>query len=71
MLNPFLQPVPAKKQAHPQNDRDELTATLYGHSLDTAVPQANVGLWVGKLLIRMGEKLANEDIQSKKSAENA
>jgi hypothetical protein len=71
MLNPFLQPVPAEKQAHPQNDRHELTANVYGHSLDTAVPHPNVGLWVGRLLIRMGEKLASEDIESKKSRENA
>ena len=71
MLNPFLQPVPAKKQAHPQNDHEELAAEIYGHSLDTSVPRPNVGLWVGRLLIRMGEKLANEDVESKSSRQAA
>jgi hypothetical protein len=61
MLNPFLQPMPDKKQRQMTTNSEEFSAQMYGHSLDTSKPHSSVGLWVGQLLIRMGQKLTKHD----------
>jgi hypothetical protein len=61
MLNPFLQPQPDNKQRKTTLSNEEFSAQMYGHSLDTSTPHPSVGLWVGRLLIRMGEKLTKHD----------
>ena len=71
MLNPFVQFVSderGKKLAGPTGDS---IGEMYGHSIDTASPRPSVGLWVGKLLIRMGQKLTKEDIPLKMDREDA
>ena len=61
MLDPFIQIV-ADEKGRKLNDRTGKTiAEMYGHSVDTASPQPSMGLWLGRLLIRMGEKLAKQD----------
>jgi len=69
MLNPWLQPGPTEKRRQ-NRTAQELSAQIYSHSLDTSTPRPSVGLWVGKLLIRMGEKLAKQDDQLKSIREN-
>lgn len=59
MLNPFLQPVKSdKRRTTPLSE--EKTAQIYGHSVDSASPRPHMGLWVGRLLIRMGQKLTKQ-----------
>lgn len=71
MLNPFLQPVPTEKHPKKTKASDAMAFEVYGHSLDTSSPRSNVGLLVGKLLIRMGEKLVKEENGLKSTRENA
>ena len=70
MLNPFIHLLPPEKRQKPTLDTEESIAQTYGHSLDTASPHPSVGLLVGKLLIKMGEKLANQDQPMKSTREN-
>lgn len=71
MLNPFLQPIRPDKQRRTTAAAEEAAAQMYGHSLDTASPHPSVGLWVGRLLIRMGEMLAHQDNEMKELKERA
>jgi hypothetical protein len=61
MLDPFLQELPDKKQRQTKASNEDFSVEMYGHSLDTSKPHPSVGLWVGRLLIRMGERLAKQD----------
>jgi len=70
MLNPFIQS-PRTENDRPTLTDDEALVQIYGQCLNADVSQPSVGLWVGKLLIRMGEKLAKEDMQLKSSREHA
>ena len=71
MLDPFVQIVTDEK-GRKLNDRTGKTiAEMYGHSIDTASPRPSMGLWVGRLLIRMGEKLTKQDVSLKTEKEEA
>lgn len=70
MLNPFIQYVPREKDKGTTRGREESLAEMYAHSVDTSSPHPSMGLWVGKLLIRMGEKLAKQDMPLKTNREN-
>ena len=71
MMNPFLQ-VPAPKTGRGRTAmNDELNAERYAHLVANTAPRSNLGLWVGNLLIRMGKKLAQQDIEMKTSKEHA
>lgn len=70
MFNPFLQqPLPTEKRHHSQAINGDLPAGFYGHSLDKDRP--SVGLRIGRLLIRMGEKLAKQDVELKTTRETS
>ncbi len=72
MLNPFLNPMPTQqKPKKTVANTDESIAQTFGHSLDTASPRPSMGLLLGKLLIRMGEKLAKEETPLKSTREGA
>ena len=71
MLNPFLQPRSAEKTRQHRAGAEDLPAQIHGHSLDTSTPHPSMGLWIGRLLIRMGEKLAQQDIELKTTRENS
>ena len=72
MLNPIiLQPERKDKRSKNSAAAPEFSTEIYGHSLDTSTPRPSVGLLVGRLLIRMGQKLAKEDVDLKISRENA
>ncbi len=71
MLNPFLQSMPDEKQRQAHANNEEFNAQMYGHSLDTSKPHPSVGLWVGRLLIRMGEKLTKQDTELHSIKENS
>lgn len=70
MLNPFLQPIRPDRQRHTNAASEEAAAQMYGHSLDTASPHPSVGLWVGRLLIRMGETLTRQNHELKELKEH-
>ncbi len=70
MLNPFLQPEPGKKGRLILGGNEESAAQEFGHTLEST-SQPNLGLWIGRLLIRMGEKLSKEDTALKNARENA
>lgn len=62
MLDPFVQLVSDERERKMQVRTGATIAEMYGHSIDTSTPHPSVGLWVGKLLIKMGEKLAGKDV---------
>lgn len=71
MLNPFLHPQSNEKIRQYRSPAEELTAQFQGHSLDTSSPHPSMGLWIGKLLIRMGERLSKQDIPLKSTRESS
>jgi hypothetical protein len=71
MLNPFIQVGPEEKRRKSTNEVEEYAAQVTGYSVDTASPRPPMGLWLGRLLIRMGRKLAKEDVDLKITRENA
>ncbi|HEX8992549.1 MAG TPA: hypothetical protein VF784_12795 [Anaerolineales bacterium] len=70
MLNPFIQIGADEKRRKSMNEAEEYPQ-MNGYSVDTASPRPPMGLWLGRLLIRMGRKLAKEDVDLKISRENA
>ena len=62
MLDPFVQIVADEKGRKINARKSESIAEIYGHSIDTASPRPSMGLWVGRLLIRMGQKLTKQDV---------
>lgn len=71
MLNPFIQIGAEEKRRKTKNEAEEYIEHLTGYSVDTATPRPPMGLRLGRLLIRMGRKLAKEDVDLKISRENA
>lgn len=71
MLNPFIQLGPKEEGNQKNAAAEEFSVQMYGHSLDTSTPRPSMGLWVGRLLIRMGQKLTKQDAQLKSIRENA
>jgi hypothetical protein len=70
MMNPFLVIPPEKTGKHRKAINEEMAAE-YSQFVKNTAPRKNVGLWVGNLLIRMGKKLAEQDIELKTSKEHA
>ncbi len=71
MLDPFVQIVSDEKGKRLHTTGGETFGEMYGHSIDTASPHPGVGLWLGKLLIRMGQKLAKQEVSMKMDREKA
>ena len=71
MLNPFIQIGTEEDRRKGASEIDKSVVQAYGHSLDTASPRPAMGLWLGRLLIRMGQKLAKEDMNLKVNRERA
>ncbi len=71
MLNPFIQIGAEEKRRKGASETEESVVQVYGHSADTASPRPAMGLWLGRLLIRMGKKLAKEDMNLKMDRERA
>ena len=72
MLNPFLQ-FPPEKANKSQAEMNEEAAAQINNAKPVRKPsrQKNLGLWTGNLLIKMGKKLAEQDIELKTSKEHA
>ncbi len=70
MINPFIQNLPPKK-LDGTTKNDALAAEQYARAIENPIPRVNAGLWLGKLLIRMGEKLAKQDIEMKGTKQSA
>jgi hypothetical protein len=76
MLDPFVQIVSDEREKKLTRRTGhgrigETIAEMYGHSMDTASPRPSMGLWLGRLLIRMGEKLSNQNPSLKSDREKA
>ncbi len=71
MLDPFVQIVSDEREKKLTGRAGESIGEMYGHSVDTASPHPSMGLWVGKLLIKMGEKLAGKDVSLAANKEEA
>lgn len=71
MLDPFLQLASDERLRKLNGRTGQSIAEMYGHSIDTSTPHPSMGLWVGKLLIRMGEKLAGRNAVLKTDKEKA
>ncbi len=72
MLNPMLlQPDKVEKRKQDRAVVQEFAPLVVGHSLGTANPRPSVGLFIGRLLIRMGHKLAKQDSELKGIRQNA
>jgi hypothetical protein len=62
MYNPFLFPTKTERPRRLTVATEEAIAQLHGRSVDSN-GHADAGLWLGRLLIRIGEKLARQDIE--------
>ena len=71
MMNPFLQMPPEKKVKNRTAMDDEMAAQQFSQTFRSPAPRKNMGLWVGNLLIRMGKRLAEQDIEMKTSKDHA
>ncbi len=71
MFDPFVQIASDEKGKKLNGRAGESIAEMYGHSIDTASPRPSMGLWVGRLLIRMGEKLTKQDVSLNTDKEKA
>ncbi len=71
MFDPFVQIASNEKGKKLNSRAGESIVEMYGHSLDTASPRPSMGLWVGRLLIRMGEKLTKQDVSLTTNKEKA
>jgi hypothetical protein len=71
MMNPFLQVPPEKTGKNRTTINEELAVQQYAQTVRSSSPRRNIGLWLGNLLIRMGKKLAEQDIEMKTSKEHA
>ncbi len=71
MLDPFVQFAADERDKKLTSRTGETIAEMYGHSADTASPQPSMGLWLGRLLIRMGEKLSKQDLPLRADKEKA
>jgi hypothetical protein len=71
MMNPFLQVPPPKADKSRLALSEEQAAHQYSRTVSIPAPRSNLGLFIGKLLIRMGKKLAEQDIEMKTSKEHA
>jgi hypothetical protein len=71
MLDPFVQIVSDEREKNIHGRTGTTIAEMYGHSIDTSTPHPSVGLWVGRLLIRMGEKLSGRSVPLSPQKEKA
>lgn len=61
MYDPLMHmPQPDKRQ-DPWLDTEEAMGQMYGRSVSSASPRPSMGLFIGKLLIRMGQKLVKDE----------
>jgi hypothetical protein len=70
-MNPFLQVPPPKTGKTRSAMNEEQAAQEYTSLVKSSAPRSNIGLLVGNLLIRMGNKLAEKDIEMKTSKGHA
>ncbi len=69
MLNPFIQDPSSIKEKRPKEIKQPLDAERL--STNPTERPHGAALWVGKLLIRMGKKLTDQDYELKSTQENA
>lgn len=70
MLDPFLQLPPGKPHSL-FAESEEQHAQKYGRVVEgSAGRRSGPGLWLGRLLIKMGTKLAKQDVELKTMREH-
>jgi hypothetical protein len=70
-MNPFLQFPPEKTGKKQTEMNKELDAQVKIHLAQHPIKRAALGLWAGNLLIRMGKKLTEREIDMNISKEHA
>ncbi len=60
MLNPYLQSNLKEKTRKDSPAPGELSAQRVARAIAASAPRSSAGLWLGRLLIRIGEKLAKD-----------
>ena len=71
MLNPFFQFPPEKTGKKRTEMNKELDAQVNTQLARNPSKHLDLGLWTGNLLIRMGKKLTERDIDMENCKENA
>jgi len=71
MLNPFIQFPPEKTEKKRTEMNKELDAQVNIQLAQYPAKHVDIGLWAGNLLIRMGKKLTERDIDMENCKENA
>jgi hypothetical protein len=71
MMNPFLQFPPEKTGKRRTEMHKELDAQVNIHLAQSHARRVDIGLWTGNLLIRIGKKLTERNIDIETSKENA
>ena len=71
MLNPFFQFPPEKTGKKQTEMNKELDAQVNTQLAQHPIKSAALGLWAGNLLIRIGKKLTEREIDMNTSKENA
>lgn len=71
MNNLFLQYPPKKIGVDRTRMNEELGAQLHAQLARDPSKRTNIGLWTGNLLIRMGKKLTEREIDLKTNKEHA
>jgi hypothetical protein len=71
MMNPFLQFPPEKTGRKRTEMHKELDAQVNIQLAQSHARRIDIGLWAGNLLIRMGKKLTERDIDMETCKENA
>ena len=70
MLNPYIQNLPPKRTDKTAKN-DNLAAEQYARTIENSASEVDAGLWLGKLLIRMGEKLTKQHVELKGTKQSA
>jgi hypothetical protein len=70
MINPFIQSPQSESQRQTLTE-DETYTRMYGQTVGDHSSRSSMGLWVGLLLIRMGEKLTKKETQLKSARQHA
>ena len=70
MINPFIQSPQGEKQRQ-MPTADQAYMQMYEQAIADHSQRPAVGLWVGRLLIRMGEKLTKQEPSLKSSRQHA
>jgi len=71
MLNPLIQSLPLKNGKYSKKVEKKAVAHQDAATFEKQTRQPSLVLWVGNLLIRMGKRLTEPNMEMKRSREHA